>query len=122
VRKTYPDMLFNDTGFLMFKGFYHKDVMDGPLFYYSQGKLGRKGFMRNGKEDGQQEYYNDSGKLRQRFIYTEGKKTGTWAYYDSKGRLYKKVYYDKNSQFVKQEIYDRNGQLVRTELQESRFY
>jgi antitoxin component YwqK of YwqJK toxin-antitoxin module len=56
-------------------------------FYYSDGKLMRKGNLVNGKVDGYWEEYYDNGQLEMKGNWVNGKLDGYWEWYHPNGKL-----------------------------------
>ncbi len=53
---------------------YKNGQFDGPFAIYSNRKVQRKGFFKNGKQHGTLEYFNDKGDVTLRYVYKEGEK------------------------------------------------
>lgn len=119
IRIIYGDST-KDRG-IYFKIFFTGDMMNGPYYAYSAGKIFMKGFMKNDKRDGEWLTYTTDSILEEHALYKEGKKCGTWEVYNSYGELSSKTYYDQTGKFIKREIFDRSGKLARTDLEEKSY-
>ena len=122
INKIYSDSLFRDSSFIVFKYFFHKNLLDGPFELHSYGKLAQRGFYKNDKKQGEFVHYDSDGDIVRKEYYDIGKKDGIWEYYNSNHILYKKIYYDQNGKFAKKDLFNqRTGKFERTEYKEGDF-
>jgi antitoxin component YwqK of YwqJK toxin-antitoxin module len=100
------------------KEFFTNDIMNGPMYVFSQDKLSMKGFMLNNKRHGELTFFNPDSTISDRNFYDNGLKTGVWEHFSINGILIRKTYYERGN-FIKHEIFDRDGKYVRTRYREN---
>jgi antitoxin component YwqK of YwqJK toxin-antitoxin module len=100
---------------LMYKH-YKSGKLDGPQrSYFTNGKIRKSSYYRDGLIDGLQITYNERGQKESEIQFKAGKKTGTWTYYFDSGKSARTENWrdgKKNGVFVS---YNENGQVLSTE-------
>lgn len=103
MEKVFKDSTFDDV---IFKSFFYKGLSDGPFESYVFGKVYRRGFLKNGQDDGERITFFENGLIYQKAYFKQGRKVGTWAEYNLSGKLVKETIYDDAGEIIKVTHYD----------------
>ena len=94
-----------------------KDYKEGKIdgqseYYYENGQLESKGTYKDGERDGLWEYYEENGNIMDFRFYKDGKEVRQWEYFYENGQLEKSGTYKDGKEDGLFESYYENGQLL----------